>query len=157
MAKVKYIIILTLILVIGLLFLQLQNHKQLTNDLVYENNYLDKDHKSLINQIKQLEEKISNLENKITTLENNNTNLQDNINQLQDDIILMEEDINNKHLIPNDINYTIKINDNIYKMPPTFESNETNISEDDLKIIPKIQLDDENNIESINIEYKENF
>jgi cell division protein FtsB len=69
MEKIKYLIIFTLLLVIGILYFQLENHQKLTDTLIIENNTLLRESKAQEEQITELNDEITVLNDQILSLE----------------------------------------------------------------------------------------
>ncbi len=156
MQKIKYIIIFTLLLALGLLYIQLCDYDKITNTLLNDNKL-------------SYETEII-LKNKISTLETDNLTLSDKINNLEEHIITLEENLSVLQLtiqnnIPQDINYTIEQNIDINQeiMLSNENSTEEEIEEQNENlnpipnITPSITMDDENQITGFGIEYKEEF
>ena len=126
MEKVKYIIIFTLILALGLIYLQLIDYKNITNTLIKQNNNFENQVKNLNTNNTQLHNKIQSLEKEIIILEENLSN----INAKNKDIKILYFDFNqskeNNTTIDNNTtqqsdNNNTKIDENL-----TFENNTTN-------------------------------
>ena len=162
MQKIKYIVIFTLLLALGILYVQLSDYDKITNALLNENSSSYKNIENLNNKIILLENKNTILNNRITSLENNNSNLNNTITQLQEEIIAIDENLSISNLpiqqyttidTNTTINNSLNINEEILlssKKPILKE-------EESIQIEPKIQLDDQNNITGFGIEYKEEF
>ena len=128
MQKIKYIIIFTLLLALGLLYVQLSDYDKITNTLLNENSSSYKNIEKLNNQIILLENTNLELNNQVKSLENNNTNLNNQIVELQEEIISIDESISISQL-------------------PTQEYSSTDITETTVDINQEISLINKNNSE----------
>ena len=142
--KIKYLIIFTLILSLGILYTQLANYKNLTNALILENNKLtiqnNKNQKEILsnkNLIQQKEIIIKQLNNNIITLDENILKL----------TIKKDNQLNNfstDKLSTQELTY----------IPPAV--NTTNLDLD-TNIIPSIEVSDQNKITGFNLQYQQKF
>jgi len=79
MQKIKYIIILVLVLLLGFVYLQLTDYDKISNSLLQQNSSSSKT--------------IDNLESQISTLQAKNQLLHENISTLKEKIFLLEEEL----------------------------------------------------------------
>jgi len=138
MEKIKYIIIFTLTLGLGILYVQLLDYQKITSSLLQENsNYTHK---------------IDNLKNEIELSTANNT-------QLNNKIIFLEEALAIKKIQLNNLNFRTQkqfdINNSEDSLPLNLPPKELKKSPLDVK--PNITLDDENQITGFGLEYQQNF
>jgi len=137
MQKIKYIIIFTLLLALGMVYIQLIDYKNITGTLL-------KDNQSNKNTVQILENKISLLEN--TTQELKNT------------IISLEENLSLTQMKLDTQNYTQENNASIdFQDPSQSIENILNNTNDELNLQPNITLDNENQITGFGLEYKTKF
>ncbi len=129
MEKIKYLIIFTLIIALGLLYIELTNYKNITNQLITTNNTQEKE--------------ISNLENKLK--------------KQIDTIITLEENLTNTKLKIKKLNFKIPITTLEYNYIPDIETNTTIINNNNFDIKPTISFDENRNIEGFNIQLKQKF
>ena len=128
MEKIKYLIIFTLVLALGLTYIELTNYKNIINQLLNTNNIQ--------------EQKIEELENKLK-------------NQIET-IISLEENLSNAKLNIQELNFKIPKTTLEYKYIPDIETNTTTINNyPDIK--PTISFDENRNIEGFNIQFKQTF
>ena len=136
MQKVKYIIIFTLVLALGMVYIQLSDYQEITSTLLENNS----DNKS--NTI-QLKNKIISLETQNQQLENTIISLEEQLSLVQ--IKLMSQQFtenNNTHNIPIDIE------------PLNQEQNQTTPG---INLTPNITIDEENEITGFGLEYTQKF
>ncbi len=143
MTKIKYIIIFTLVLALGMVYIQLADYQKITSTLLENNN----DSKNA--KIK-LKNKITTLENKIITLETENQQLQDKIISIEETQSLTQIQFMNQQFPEN--NNTLNLPMEI--KPLHQEQNETS---SDFNITPDITIDDENEITGFGLEYTQKF
>ena len=143
MTKIKYIIIFTLVLALGMVYIQLADYQKITSTLLENNN----DSKNA--KIK-LKNKITTLENKIITLETENQQLQDKIISIEETQALTQIQFINQQFPEN--NNTLNLPMEI--KPLHQEQNETS---SDFNITPDITIDDENEITGFGLEYTQKF
>jgi len=142
--KIKYLIILTLILSLGIVYYQLENYKKLTNSLIDQNNKISKQIEQL-EQIKQTNKNLIAKKNK-------------EIENLNDEIIKKDEEILKLTVVKEtqDINFTIatpyptKLED-----LPTFKDTKEQLPNFD--VVPSIKLNNENKITGFNLQYQQKF
>jgi len=161
MEKIKYIIIFTLVLGLGLLYMQIDDYDDITNSLLLDSKSSHKNKLTFQKQILTLQTENTKYNQKINLLEINNTELNDKILILQEQIISLEENhslskiktVNTKYTLPtNDFNLTeemLKNNENNY----TQKKDEDNSS----LLKPNVTIDDENKITGFGVEYSQEF
>ena len=162
MQKIKYIIIFTLLLALGLLYVQLSDYDKITNTLLNENSSSYKNIETLNNKVILLENKNIELNNQIELLEDKNTNLNKQLITLQEEIISIEENISISQLpiqpnIITDTNKTINSSLDMHQEVLLNSQSDESIEEFNMPIEPKVTLDDQNKITGFGIEYKEEF
>ncbi|MEA2018338.1 MAG: hypothetical protein U9N59_07810 [Campylobacterota bacterium] len=162
MQKIKYIIIFTLLLALGLLYVQLSDYDKITNTLLNENSSSYDKITKLQNKITLLESENIELNNNVSLLKDENLNLNSRVTTLQDKIISMDETISISKLpiqenILDETNETISSALDIHQEILLNSNNNTFEEEQDIKVEPKITLDDQNKITGFGLEYKENF
>ncbi len=96
MQKIKYIIILVLVLLLGFVYLQLTDYDKISNSLLQQNSSSSK--------------KIENLESQISTLQAENQLLHENISNLKEKIFLLEEELVLIKFDKSDLNATVDNN-----------------------------------------------
>lgn len=136
MTKIKYIIIFTLVLALGMVYIQLADYQDITSTLLENNS----DNKNTTIQLK----------NKITTLETQNQELQNTIISLEEKLSLTQIQLMNQQFIEN--NNTINIPMDI--QPLNIEQNQTT---PDVNLAPDITIDDENEVTGFGLEYTQKF
>ncbi|MGB5866721.1 MAG: hypothetical protein WBG69_02500 [Arcobacteraceae bacterium] len=138
MQKIKYIIIFTLTLALGILYLQLTDYQNITNMLLQENTSSNT--------------KTKNLENKILSLTEQNTQLQNRIISLEEALAIKQIELNNLNF-NTDNNTTLDFSQH----QKTFDlpTEKPEVLPVDVK--PNITLDEENKITGFGIEYKQQF
>ena len=136
MQKIKYLIIFTLLLALGLLYLQIIDYKIITKQLIAINNSLEINNQNITKE---------------------NINLTKTINKLNQKIITLEENITNQKIKIEEINFKIPETTLEYKSIPNLETNTTIINNDDLDINPSILFDEEKNLDGFHIELKQKF
>jgi len=136
MQKVKYIIIFTLVLALGMVYIQLADYQDITSTLLENNS----DSKTNTIQLK----------NKISTLETQNEQLQNTIISLEEKLSLTQIQLMNQQFIEN--NNTINIPMDI--QPLNKEQNQT---APELDLTPNITIDDENEVTGFGLEYTQKF
>jgi len=136
MQKVKYIIIFTLVLALGMVYIQLADYQDITSTLLENNS----DSKTNTIQLK----------NKISTLETQNEQLQNTIISLEEKLSLTQIQLMNQQFIEN--NNTINIPMDI--QPLNKEQNQT---APELDLTPDITIDDENEVTGFGLEYTQKF
>lgn len=156
MRKIFYIV--NLILLIGLIlgYKELYNYKNLTSELIKENNNLQNSLKEDKNNNNKLKNQIVYLKNQIIYLENNITNLKDMNNILQDKL-----DNRDKIIIVPDINYSIETEQNIKDLnlskPKSFKI-KTKKTDNSSSLSPTIDVDmEKRSIEGFHINYTNKF
>ena len=130
MTKIKYIIIFTLVLALGMVYIQLADYQKITSSLLENNS----DNKS-----KSIE-----LENKIIFLETQNQELKDTITSLTNTLELTK--------IQNDNNQSINI-----PMDSQVITNDNNESTSEINLNPNINFDNENDITGFGLENTQEF
>ena len=159
MQKIKYIIIFTLLLALGLLYVQLSDYDKITNTLLNENSSSYQNIEKLNNKIILLESTNVELNNQIRSLENNNTKLTNQVVELQEEIISIDENISISQLpklqytSADTTETTIDINQEILQI----NKNNSEGLLNNLPVIPNATINDENKITGFGIEYKEKF
>jgi len=143
MQKIKYLIIFTLILALGLLYLQIIDYKIITNQLISTNSTLESEQKTLSNELNKT--KIENI------------NLKETIKNQNQKIITLEENLTNQKIQIKEINFTIPQTTLDYKDIPNIENNVTKIDNDKIDISPSIFLDEEQKVDGFHIELKQKF
>lgn len=136
MQKIKYIIIFTLVLALGMVYIQLADYQDITSTLL-ENNSDNKN-----NSIQ--------LKNTITTLETQNKQLQNTIISLEEKLSLAQIQLMNQQFIENNNTHNIPMD----IQPLHQEENQTTPS---LDITPDITIDDENEVTGFGLEYTQKF
>lgn len=138
MQKIKYIIIFTLTLALGILYLQLTDYQNITNMLLQENTSSNT--------------KTKDLENKILSLTEQNTQLQNRIISLEEALAIKQIELNNLNF-NTDNNTTLDFSQH----QKTFDlpTEKPEVLPVDVK--PNITLDEENKITGFGIEYKQQF
>jgi len=136
MQKVKYIIIFTLVLALGMVYIQLADYQKITSTLL-ENNSDNKN-----NSIQ--------LKNKIITLETQNQQLQNTIISLEEKLSLAQIQLMNQQFIEN--NNTLNLPMDI--QPLNTEKNQTTPN---LNLRPDITIDDENKVTGFGLDYTQKF
>lgn len=136
MTKIKYIIIFTLVLALGMVYIQLADYQDITSTLLENNS----DNKNTTIELK----------NKITTLETQNQELQNTIISLEEKLSLTQLQLMNQQFIEN--NNTINIPMDI--QPLNIEQNQTT---PDVNLAPDITIDDENEVTGFGLEYTQKF
>ena len=136
MQKVKYIIIFTLVLALGMVYIQLADYQNITSTLLEDNS----DSKNNTIQLK----------NKINSLETQNQQLQNTIISLEEKLSLAQIQLMNQQFIEN--NNTINIPMDI--QPLNKEQNQTT---PELDLTPDITIDDENEVTGFGLEYTQKF
>lgn len=138
MQKIKYIIIFTLTLGLGILYIQLLDYQKITTILLNENS-----HSNTLS--KDLEKELSLLTQKNTQLENR--------------IIFLEESLAIKQIQLNNLNFrtehkpaTNYTQDSSQLIIP--QEKQQTLSPD---VKPNITLDDENKVTGFGLEYQQNF
>ena len=161
MEKIKYVIIFTLVLGLGLLYLQINDYDNITNTLLQDSKSSQKNKLSFQKQILALQTKNIEYIDKISKLETNSTELNNKINILQKQIILLEKNlflyktniVEKKYTEQtDDLNLTQEIlmgNTNNYN----HEDNENNTS----TLKPNITIDEENKITGFGLDYSQKF
>ena len=149
MKYIKYIIIFTLLLLLGLLYLQLHNYQKITATLLTENHTLSQ------NKI--------DLKKKILTLQENVVQQNKKIDTLNEDIISLEEKLSLSQIKIIDTNYTqpqsdLSLSNEILKSDQSneFKKEEENIT-NNTNFKPNITMDDENKITGFGLEYHQKF
>ena len=132
MQKIKYIIIFTLVLALGMVYIQLADYQEITTTLLENNN------DSKTNTIE--------LENKIITLETQNQQLQNTIISLEETLSLTQIKLMNQKFVDN--NNTL--NSPMDIQPLNQEQNQTT---SDFNLTPDITIDDENEVTGFGLEY----
>jgi len=140
MQKVKYVIIFTLLVALGLLYIQLDDYDKISNSLLQENI-------SSNDEIKTLNEKIQDLQNE-------NELLQNKVYSLEQQLLEQERNITLSKL---DDNYTIDNTLDINTSLDQETNNTQTIRSDEINIQPKITLDNENKITGFEQQNKEDF
>ncbi len=138
MQKIKYIIIFTLSLALGILYLQLTDYQNITNILLQENTTSNT--------------KTKNLENKIISLEEQNTQLQNRIITLEEALAIKQIELNNLNF-NTDTNTSVDLSQHQQSLDLPVEEPE----ELPVDVKPNITLDEENKITGFGIEYKQEF
>jgi len=138
MEKIKYIIIFTLTLGLGILYVQLLDYQKIASSLLQENaNYTNK---------------INNLQNEIELSTSNNI-------KLNNKIIFLEEALAIKKIQLNNLNFRAQnqfdTNNSENPIPLNLPPKELKKSPSDLK--PNITLDNENQITGFGLEYQQTF
>lgn len=140
MQKVKYVIIFTLLVALGLLYIQLDDYDKISNSLLQENI-------SSNDEIKTLNEKVQDLQNENELLQNKVYSLEQQLLEQERNITLSKLDDNYS------IDNTLDLNNSIEQ-----EINDTQtIRSDEINIQPKITLDNENKITGFEQQNKEDF
>ncbi|MBD3841431.1 MAG: hypothetical protein IE909_06020 [Campylobacterales bacterium] len=151
MEKIKYLLILSLILTCGIFYVQLQEYKQISKTLLVQIEDKEFENNKLNNQIQELSTTSNDYKKAIE-------NLNTIIDNKQNKIISLEENLSKmtiKNLIQNDINYTNEDLNYIITIP-TFEQN--NSSETlDIPLTPNIMLDENKQISGFELKYEQNF
>jgi hypothetical protein len=159
MEKFKYIIIFTLILVLGLTYYQSYEYKQISQTLISENNKLDDNNNKLEalnsqNQdlIKGLNETIEKQNQQIVSLKQNISSLlgsqPDNEQTVFETEIFEEYDDLMNNLIPNEENPFDKRFPNLEEEP---------LEKSDFSLQPGVDLNEDNEIEGVNIKLNKQF
>ena len=138
MQKIKYIIIFTLTLALGILYIQITDYQNITNTLLSENTNSNTQTKSL--------------QNTIQFLEDQNTELNDKIISLQEELAIIQIKLNNTNFII-DTNTT----QNFLEPQNSFTLPQKNLIESPVDMTPNITLDEENKITGFGLEYKQKF
>lgn len=137
MQKIKYIIIFTLLVALGMIYIQLVDYKNIAISLVNENTTINKN-TNLLN-------------NKLNSLQIENEKLKNTILSLEETLLDMQIKLNNvRYYRTTDINDT----NNTYNAP--YDDLDTNQTEE-LNIKPSLDLDDENKITGFGLEYTQEF
>ena len=149
MKYLKYIIIFTLLLLLGLLYLQLHNYQNITTTLLSKNHTLNQNKIDLQDKIVSLKEQIDKQNEKINTFQKNIISLEENLSLLKLKVVdtnytQPQSDLN----LSNEILKSNKYND--FKK---VEKNTTNSS----NIKPNITMDNENKITGFGLEYHQKF
>jgi len=140
MQKVKYVIIFTLLVALGLLYIQLDDYDKISNSLLQENI-------SSNDEIKTLNEKVQDLQSENELLQNKVYSLEQQLLEQERNITLSKLDDNYS------IDNTLDLNNSIEQ-----EINDTQtIRSDEINIQPKITLDNENKITGFEQQNKEDF
>jgi len=173
MKNIKYVVIFSLLLALGIVYYQLLNYQNITNKLLLQSN-------TQTNTIKLLEDNVTQQSVIITNLKTNLNSFKDTLldeadqTELYKKIITLEEHIvsleeNQLNNIIEDINSTIQteqLNYSAINLTNTIEpittinntENESNNTKSDiLNLTPSITLDDENKITGFGLEYKQEF
>ena len=136
MQKIKYIIIFTLTLALGMLYIQLSDYQKITSTLL-ENNSKNKNN-------------TTELQNKIIFLETENLQLLNTIITLEETLALTQ--------IQNNNNYTNDNNQSInYPMDIEPLNNERNETIPEINLTPNISIDEENEVSGFGLEYTQKF
>jgi len=136
MQKIKYIIIFTLVLALGMVYVQLLDYQKITTTLL-ENNANEKNKTTL-------------LQNKIISLDTQNQELQNKIISLEETINLNKLQLHNNY--SNDNNESNKFQLNTIPL-----NNEINPEIPETNLTPNITLDNENEITGFGLEYNQKF
>ena len=142
MQKIKYILIFTLSLALGLLYYKTDNYQKLSNILLTKNNQMSQEYQVFEEKIENLKDQMLDRDGKILTL--------------NEKIIKLEEQLQLSQMKVEDINYTIETPETITHIIPPVLSNEENIS-NNIKLTPSITIDDENTITGFGLEYGQKF
>ena len=136
MQKVKYIIIFTLVLALGMVYIQLADYQKITSTLL-ENNTENKN-----NSVQ--------LKNTIISLETQNQQLQNTIISLEEQLSLAQIKL---------VNHQFTENNNTLNLPMDIQplNQEQNQTTPNLNLTPSITLDDENEITGFGLEYTQKF
>lgn len=150
MQKLKYIIIFTLLLALGLLYVQLDDYDKITNELIQDNRsslqnktYLDQTIEQLKTTNNELEITITKLNEKIISLEEKNHILQ---------IQLYEQ---NSTIQDKNSTDSFNLQEEILQTRNYTQSNST--AQQELDVTPNITLDDENKITGFGVKYQQKF
>jgi len=133
--KIKYIIIFTLLLALGMIYKQLLDYQEITTTLLQNNT-------ESVNHVKEFEEKVA-----ILITENES---------LQNKIILLEESLSLLRIEHNNQNFSIDGN-STKTLPLSIEPINNKEITHKLDITPNITIDDENDITGFGLEYTQKF
>ncbi|MEA3498084.1 MAG: hypothetical protein U9R16_03390 [Campylobacterota bacterium] len=156
MKNIKYVIIFSLLLALGIVYNQLNNYKNITNKLLLQSNTQTNTIKILENNITQQSVIITNLQKNLNSFEDtlldeaDQTELYKKIITLEEHIVSLEENQLNNEI--EDINKTTQI-----EQLNERTDKPNNIKNDSLNITPNITLDEENKVTGFGLEYKEEF
>ena len=139
MQKIKYIIIFTLLLALGMLYIQLADYKNITSTLL-ENNKSNKN-------------TIQTLTNQISLLKAQNEQLQNQIITLEENLALTKIKLNTQNFVTDNNTTNTLIND----LPQYIEKEEENNETTQLNPKPNITIDNENAITGFGLEYNQKF
>lgn len=150
MQKIKYIIIFTLLLALGLLYVQLDDYDKITNRLI-------KDNRSSLQNKTFLNKTIEELKTTNSELKNTIMILKEKIISLEEKNHLLTIQFYEQNITRQDKNASINFNLN-QEISEKQEYTQENINtEESLNITPNITLDDENKITGFGVEYKQEF
>ena len=137
MQKVKYIIIFTLLLILGIVYLQLIDYQNISSTLLDNNTKNTQIHNELKNKISSLK-----LENK----------------ELNNRIIILEEEISIAQLKLNPPTYNTEAN-STHELFSDTKPLENMMNEKSIQLNPQpnITIDDENEITGFGLEYNQKF
>jgi len=138
MQKIKYIIMFTLTLAVGILYVQLSDYQNITNVLLAENSNSNSITKSLQNTI---------------------SNLKTENSQLTAQVISLQEELAVQKITSGNTNYILDTNTthNFMQQQNTIDLPEKKPEELPIDMTPNITLDEENKITGFGLEYKQNF
>lgn len=147
MQKIKYILIFTLTLALGLLYYKTDNYQKLSNILLSKNNQMTQEHRDLEEKIENLKDQMLYRDGKILTL--------------NEKIIKLEEKLLLSQMKMADVNYTIQTTEDItHIIPPNLNNSiddDDNTTTNDINITPNITIDDENSITGFGLQYGQKF
>lgn len=143
MEKFKYIIIFLLTVLLGLTYYQLNQYQKISNKLIAENNYLDKKNEELSSQNLKKQETIEVLNRQIKDQEQEILSLQNHLSNLLSSQPL-QKDYN-------------EMGENPFEEKAPGLKNNDDEQKPDLSLDPGVNLDENNEIESIEIKLKKSF
>eukprot|EP01156_Anaeramoeba_ignava_P001212 Anaeramoba_ignava/a1274_187.p3 GENE.a1274_187~~a1274_187.p3 ORF type:complete len:160 (-),score=18.91 a1274_187:374-853(-) len=159
MEKFKYIIIFTLVLLLGLTYYQFYEYKKISRTLISENNKLDDENNKL--QALNLENRdlVKNLNETIVKQKDQILSLQGNISSLLGyEPVQEEEDFGSEIYEEYDrmMDEMIPVKENPFDKKFPDLQNETE-EKSDFSLEPNVDLNENNEIEGINIKLKKQF
>jgi len=141
MQKIKYIIIFTLALALGMVCIQLIDYQKITSTLL-ENNSENKN-------------KNEALENTVISLTEKNEILQNKIISLEETLALAQLKLNNTY--SNDNNLTKEILQNIQTIKDEKDEINEKVDSSNIDISPNITIENQTDITGFGLDYKQKF
>lgn len=142
MEKFKYIIIFLLTALLGLTYYQLEQYRKISQTLIFENNNLDKTIEELKTQNLKKQEALDVLNDQLKQQQLQIISLQDHLAELLIKEFLEKEGISQESYYDEEV--------------PLMQNSESG-QNPDLSIEPDINLNENNEIESIEIKVKKSF